>query len=79
MKHRVKDILEWHVTQDTCQHYWMIESASGPISKGQCKFCGVEKEFMNSIPILTIVRERKNPLELPELQGVEFDGEQNKS
>ena len=31
-----------------CRHYWVIESASGPTSKGVCKFCGEEKEFQNS-------------------------------
>ena len=35
----------------TCQksptnaHYWRIDSAKGPTSKGVCKYCGAEKEF----------------------------------
>ncbi len=32
----------------TCQHYWNIEAATGPISRGICKICGEEKEFLNS-------------------------------
>ena len=32
----------------TCQHYWVIEAASGPISRGVCKVCGEEREFQNS-------------------------------
>ena len=31
-----------------CRHYWVIESASGPTSKGVCKFCGEIREFQNS-------------------------------
>lgn len=32
----------------TCRHYWHIEAADGPISRGICKICGEEKEFYNS-------------------------------
>jgi hypothetical protein len=28
-----------------CCHYWIIEPADGPTSKGICQFCGAEKEF----------------------------------
>jgi hypothetical protein len=28
-------------------HHWLIEEASGPVSRGQCKRCGVTKEFKN--------------------------------
>jgi hypothetical protein len=28
-------------------HYWIIEDATGPVSKGRCKFCGAEKDFRN--------------------------------
>jgi len=31
-----------------CRHYWTIESADGPTSRGICKVCGEEKEFLNS-------------------------------
>ncbi len=30
-----------------CCHYWVIESPSGPTSKGICKLCGCESEFIN--------------------------------
>ena len=33
-----------------CTHYWIIESAKGPSSKGICNFCGTTKVFDNSIP-----------------------------
>jgi len=28
-------------------HHWLIEEASGPVSRGQCKRCGATKEFKN--------------------------------
>lgn len=31
-----------------CRHYWIIESAGGPTSRGVCKICGEEREFHNS-------------------------------
>ena len=31
-----------------CRHYWVIESASGPTSRGVCRICGEEREFLNS-------------------------------
>ncbi len=31
-----------------CRHYWTIEPADGPTSRGVCRVCGEEKEFLNS-------------------------------
>ncbi len=31
----------------TCQHRWLIEAPSGPMSKGVCSTCGAENEFQN--------------------------------
>ena len=31
----------------TCTHYWLIEEAKGPTSKGTCKLCGATSEFTN--------------------------------
>jgi len=28
-----------------CCHYWIIETPDGPVCRGVCKFCGLEKEF----------------------------------
>lgn len=30
-----------------CHHYWLIETAKGPKSRGQCRYCGSKREFMN--------------------------------
>jgi len=31
-----------------CIHHWVIETASGATSKGQCKLCGSVKRFRNA-------------------------------
>ncbi|MFA5055362.1 MAG: hypothetical protein WC562_04205 [Dehalococcoidia bacterium] len=36
--------------RSTCSHYWVIEKAKGPISRGQCKYCGIRRDFSNFIP-----------------------------
>ena len=35
--------------KSACRHYWVIEPANGPISKGVCRFCGEIREFKNSV------------------------------
>ncbi|MFH1140799.1 MAG: hypothetical protein V1724_03815 [Chloroflexota bacterium] len=30
-----------------CRHYWVIDSAGGPTSKGVCRLCGVQRQFKN--------------------------------
>ena len=79
MKNKVKNVIKERVAKDECSHYWIIEGAKGRTSKGVCKFCGEEKIFRNSIPEFTVGKRNTNPLELPEMPDVEFDGEQNKS
>jgi hypothetical protein len=31
-----------------CRHFWLIDEADGETSKGKCKFCGEEKQFINN-------------------------------
>ena len=33
----------------SCCHYWIIETADGPISRGQCQYCHVSRDFKNSV------------------------------
>ena len=35
------------VNPKDCTHHWVIDSPNGPQSKGMCKVCGAEREFMN--------------------------------
>ena len=32
-----------------CRHYWIIETANGPVSLGMCRLCHETREFKNSI------------------------------
>ena len=32
-----------------CAHYWVIEPANGPLSKGICQVCLEVKEFKNFV------------------------------
>lgn len=31
----------------TCPHYWVIDTPSGPTSRGECQRCGEVREFKN--------------------------------
>ena len=74
MRYKVKDVTEKHAPKDECHHYWVIESPSGPTSKGVCKFCGVEKEFYNSLSGAPVVPKKTNHVfELLEMPEVELD------
>ena len=33
----------------TCTHHWVIETPSGPVSRGRCKLCNEDREFKNSL------------------------------
>jgi len=46
--------------QKQCQHHWLIEPPSGPLSRGVCKRCGEERYFMNAPPEWT-AEERHAP------------------
>ena len=30
-----------------CQHHWVVEPPAGPVSKGVCRSCGEERDFLN--------------------------------
>ncbi|MFC2069241.1 hypothetical protein ACFLTP_09600 [Chloroflexota bacterium] len=36
------------INSETCSHYWVIETPSGAICNGICRFCGEKKEFASS-------------------------------
>ena len=76
----VKEKTEKITARDTCRHHWKIEEAQGPTSRGVCKLCGMEREFLNTIPEDHPVLARdKSVLKLPELPDVKFDEEKSKS
>jgi hypothetical protein len=57
-------------SENGCQHYWVIEVANGPTSRGTCKHCGVAKDFFNVIPDYNQLKRNTNPLSLPEMPGI---------
>ena len=34
---------------ETCQHHWIIEAPTGPVSNGACQICEEIREFKNYI------------------------------
>jgi len=44
----------WH---QCCCHHWIIETGTGPISTGVCKFCGEHKKFENKVRICSLKSE----------------------
>ncbi len=56
-------------TKETCRHYWVIESARGPVSKGVCKFCGAQREFHNSWPYFPVGKTTEKAPEIAEETG----------
>ena len=57
-------------TKSQCRHYWIIEAAEGPTSKGVCKYCGAEKEFQNSWAESLWDGDMSSLLNLPGLPGI---------
>jgi len=37
--------------ETACVHFWEIEPAVGPVSKGVCRRCGAVREFRNFFPL----------------------------
>ena len=42
-------MMEKQTTEAECKHHWVIETANGPVSWGECQICYENKEFRNSI------------------------------
>ena len=73
MRNKVKEKTREYVVQEQCHHYWLIEEAKGPKSRGVCRYCGEAREFFNVIPDFNVPKRRTNPLDLPEMPDVEMD------
>jgi hypothetical protein len=65
------------VDGSACHHYWLIEIAKGPKSRGRCKYCGVKREFINYLTDDYCwegrTKDRAEPLLLP-MRDVELSG-----
>ena len=40
------------MTTAQCAHHWIIETADGPVSKGECQLCGENREFNSSLQFM---------------------------
>jgi hypothetical protein len=47
MESTVNAVAERPTTTTTCRHHWIIETPTGPVSKGVCKLCGEKRDFEN--------------------------------
>ena len=72
-KVKVKERTKDYIVKDQCRHYWVIEMAHGPTSRGFCQYCGEVRDFLNVIPDFTTLKRKDNPLDLPELSDIELD------
>jgi hypothetical protein len=75
MKQKIKEKIIERPQTGGCHHFWVIEVANGPTSRGSCKYCGEAKEFYNAFPDFNPLRRGTNPLELPKMNKVEVDQE----
>jgi hypothetical protein len=73
MKSKTKENLTKKLEKEQCHHFWVIEVANGPVSRGTCKHCGETKEFLNSFPTYNPLKKNNNPLNLPKISDVEID------
>jgi hypothetical protein len=71
MSGKVKEKASVQTQKEPCRHFWVIEVANGPASRGQCKYCGVKQEFFNAFPEFNPLKKGTNPFNLPKLTGTE--------
>jgi len=76
MRSKVKVTSADTAVQDRCHHYWILEKANGPTSRGICKFCGAEKEFDNRSSDIWIEGDISMYFDLPRLPSVESESEE---
>ena len=78
MRNKVKGAPSEPVIENGCRHYWVVESADGPSSRGVCKFCGARDEFCNWFSGFTLVRRGGRVFEFPtDPLGAELDKERD--
>jgi len=76
-KLKVKEEIREYRPVEDCHHFWIIESANGPKSRGVCKYCGERREFFNTIPDINSPKRKGSPLDLPMVEKVKLEKESN--
>ena len=74
-KAKVEERTKNDTAHNRCHHYWVIEVAHGPKSKGVCKYCGEVKYFLNTMPDFNALKRGAHPLNLPKMPEVDLDEE----
>jgi|WetSurMetagenome_2_1015567.scaffolds.fasta_scaffold1805857_1 hypothetical protein len=59
--------------ENGCHHFWVIEEANGPSSRGICKHCGQAKEFYNAMPDFAALKKNPELFGLPHMGKVHVD------
>lgn len=72
-KAKVEERTKDDAANNGCHHYWVIELANGPQSKGVCKYCGEVKYFLNTMPDFNTLKRGAHSLKLPKMPEVELD------
>jgi len=54
MRYKVKEKAREPVAKAQCSHYWIVEMANGPKSRGVCQYCGEGRDFLNVLPGFTV-------------------------
>jgi hypothetical protein len=70
MRGKVKEKVSVQPQKETCRHFWVIEDANGPVSRGKCKYCGIRQEFYNAFPEFNALKKGNNPFNLPKMNDV---------
>lgn len=70
MSGRIREKARPQPRKEACRHYWVIEVANGPVSRGVCKYCGKKKRFYNAFPAFNPLKKGTNPFSLPRLRRV---------
>jgi len=74
MRGKIKEKIAVQPREEECRHFWVIEVANGPVSRGQCKYCGAKKEFYNAFPEFNPLKKGNNPFNLPKLGDIQEKG-----
>jgi len=77
MRNRDDLKVEKSAVTTACRHYWTIEAADGPTSRGVCKFCGAEKEFLNFWPDASYKGKDARIFDLPDMLEDEIENEED--
>ena len=72
-KLKVEEKTKNYIASEQCHHYWIIEVANGPKSRGVCRYCGESRDFLNSMPDFSVLKRKTNPFGLPKMPDVELD------